>query len=476
MKPALVWLLAATTPVFAGSVFISGNLVVSVEGNGQQTAGVTYTSNQAAPLSLYQFTTAGSLVNTFTLPQIASGNNLAVSGEYGSSSEGALQLSSDGRYLTLGGYGVNADAFNANPGSYSAVSTNTALAQSGSLTGLSYTPVARVAALIDSNGGVDSSTAVYNIYNGNNIRSVATADGVNLYLSGQGTSPDLTGGVFYTTDGSSSAVSITGKDTNSKTTNQDTRIVEIYNNTLYVSVDSREGSGSNRSFVGTLGAPPSTTLYNANNGPTQLAGTGTSTGKYTTTALTGNAFNAGLQINLSPEGYFFANSTTLYIADSGDGKQTSATSPAGDGGLQKWSFSSGTWNLDYTLYQGLNLVKNPVFDNTVTSGTTGLQALTGHVDSNGNVELFATNYTVNGTDQTYLYGITDTLAATTLAADLNSHTFTTLATAPTDTTFKGVSFAPTVDPVPEPATLFVSGSALLFLAGLRRRTVHNAAK
>jgi hypothetical protein len=459
----------SVSPVFAGSVFLTGNVVVSVEGNGAQTQGVTYGNNQAAPLSLFQYTSGGTFVNSLVLPQTPSGANLAVSGEYGSSSEGALQLSGDGRYLTIGGYGVNAAAFNSNSGQYSA-NGNPALAQSGNLTGQSYTAVPRVVALIDSNGGVNSSTGVYNVFDTNNIRSAYTVDGTNIYISGQGNGSDQTAGVFYTTVGGNSGVSITGKDTTGKTLSQDTRIVQVYNNTLYVSTDSKGGSNSARSFVGALGAPPATTLFNANSGPTQLTGFGTSaTGKYTTTSLTGNAFNAGLQINLSPEGYFFANSTTLYVADSGFGKQNSATSAAGDGGLQKWSLSGGTWTLDYTLYQGLSLVKNPNLDSTVTSGTTGLLALAGQVDGSGNVQLFATNYTVNGNDQTYLYSITDTLAATTLSADLNPKTFTLLATAPTNTTFKGVSFAPTVDPVPEPASVWLIGGALAMMGGVRLR-------
>jgi hypothetical protein len=68
--------------------------------------------------------------------------------------------------------------------------------------------------------------------------------------------------------------------------------------------------------------------------PTQLPGAGTSTGKLTITDATTNGINsAGQQINLSPEDYYFANATTLYIADSGDGKQDSANSALGDGGL-----------------------------------------------------------------------------------------------------------------------------------------------
>jgi hypothetical protein len=249
------------------------------------------------------------------LPQSDSGANSVVSSEYGSSSEGTLQLSGNGFYLTVMGYGVNAADFNDNPGSFSPLSTNTALGQSGSMTGQTYTPVPRVVALIDAFGNVDSTTALFNIFNGNNPRSAYTLDGTNIYVSGQGTSPDATGGVFFTTLGSSSATPITGLDTNSKTSSQDSREVQIFNNTLYVSVDSRQGSGSNRDFIGTLGSPPSTSLFNNGSGPTMLPGFGNSggTGKVSISSganSTGNGLNAGLQINLSPNNYFFANSTT----------------------------------------------------------------------------------------------------------------------------------------------------------------------
>jgi hypothetical protein len=121
------------------------------------------------------------------------------------------------------------------------------------------------------------------------------------------------------------------------------------------------------------------------------------------------------------------------------------------------------------MFQGLSLVKNPNLDSAVTSGTAGLLALTGQLNGSGNVQLFATNYTVNGSDQTYLYSITDTLAATTLATDLNPKTFTVLATAPTNTTFKGVSVAPTVDPVPEPASVWLIGGVLAMMGDVRLR-------
>jgi hypothetical protein len=183
------------------------------------------------------------------------------------------------------------------------------------------------------------------------------------------------------------------------------------------------------------------------------------TGKLTINALTTNGINTvGEMVNLSPEDYFFANATTLYVADSGNPKNDSTVSSGtsiGDGGLQKWVFNGKTWNLDYTLSTGLNLVAN-----TSASGTTGLFGLTGEVVGNS-VELYATNATVGDTDATFLYGLTDSLSA---IAPATGEAFTQLAAAPADSNFKGVAFAP----VPEPANWAMMLMGFGGLGGLLR--------
>ena len=471
-------LLAATSSLAYGQAFTgfdAGDIVVSVEGNGVvgATSGA-YTDNQAAPLSLFEYlengTASASYVGSDVLSQTSSGANSAISGEYGSSSEGGLQLSGNGQYLTIMGYGVNAAAFNANPTAYGTPTTEPdALAQSSSIQSSAYTAVARVVALVGANGSADTSTDLYGVFNQNNPRSVYSVDGTSFYVSGQGDSPDATGGVFYATKGATSATSITGLDTNSKTSAQDTRFVTVYNNQLYVSVDSTEGSGSNRSFIGTLGSAGSlpTSVANNNGGPTQIPESSvTSSGKYTITAASANGVNSiGQQVNLSPEAYFFANATTLYIADSGAPKNTSASSAYGDGGLQKWTFNGSNWVLDYTVSAGLNLVANANAKSTDTSGTTGLLGLTGKVVG-GTVQLYATNYTIGDLDQTYLYGVSDTLASTTAAV---GEGFTQLAAAPADSSFKGVSFAPqAISAAPEPSTWALTIAGIGMIGGMLR--------
>jgi hypothetical protein len=464
-----------------GFTFAPGDLVVAVEGNGSNTAAMysgnsgtsagTYLDNQAAPLTLYQYalngTSSVSANGMLVLPQTTvAGGNYAVSGEYGSSSEGTLQLSGNGQYLTIMGYGVNAQTYN------STLDLNgggTALAQSNNSPATGTTNnIPRVIALIGSNGTVNSTTALSNVFNGNNPRSVYTTNGSNFYISGQG-NDDLTGGVFYVSGlGATSATPITGADTNSKsngTYNQDTRDVQIVNGQLTVSVDSSEGTASKGydiDGIGTLGAqgsPPTTTL---NKQPTLLNGL---QGAITLNGTNGNTVNNtnGEMVYLSPDNYFYANSTTLYVADTGapkNGSKGTATDAPGLGGLQKWSFNGTSWQLDYTISAGLNLVPyyNTVTKSLTSDGVSGLYGLTGKV-VNGNVEIFATSYVLGDTDQTYLYGLSDVLADT-QASQVTGESFATLAAAPADSSFKGVSFAP----VPLPSSVWTLLSGLAGLA------------
>jgi hypothetical protein len=412
--------------------FYAGDLVVGIVGDGDGSG--TYTDNQATPITLEEITTTGSIVGTMVLAQtttIVNGTTeYAISGEYGSSSEGYLQLSADGQSLVIGGYGVNAATYNDGG---AAVYGNAALAQSTSLIGTQYTPVARVIADISYTGTVDTSTALYNVFDTNNIRSVATVDGTSFYVGGQGVKGDTTQGVFYAQDGANTATAIN--------TATDVRDVQILNGALYVSTDSKQGSGgtSNISLYATLPTSAAT--------GTVLPGID---GSITLTAGEENGINnadVGSAVNLSPEGYFFADATTLYIADGGTPKEGGV----GDGGLQKWSFADGSWHLDYTLAAGLDLVAN-----TASAGTTGLIGLSGTVVG-GEVYLYATNETVGDLDQKYVYAIADTLSATTLPTD---ESFTAIVTAAADTNIRGISFAPTSSSETTP-TLVVSSGAVV---------------
>ncbi len=423
--------------------FTAGDLVLSLSGDGDGSG--TYTDNQASAIALYEYSVTGTatatLAGQFVLPQTTTMNGSvtesAISGEYGSSSEGTLQLSSDGQSLVIAGYGINAATYNqAEAGDTKTTGPygSNALAQTTSVPGGASIVVPRVVADINAAGVVDTSTSLTSVYNLNNPRSVATANGTSFYVSGQG-NKDATQGVFSAADGT------TGSNATPINTSIDTRIAELYNGTLYVSQDSSQAKNTgNISSYGT--SPTGTTTA------TPLAGI---SGTVTLAAGQGNAINGSTgTVDQSPEGFFFANATTLYVADSGNPKGGTA----GDGGLQKYTFANNTWNLDYTISAGLNLVANTTKDpGAGGNATTGLIGLTGVV-TGGTVQLYATNATVGDLNATYLYGVTDTLAATTAVP---GQTFTQLAAAPADSNIRGVAFAP-------------QAAAVCFAQGTRVRT------
>ncbi len=231
----------------------------------------------------------------------------------------------------------------------------------------------------------------------------------------------------------------------------------ISGNTLYVT----KGSGSNGINtvyqVGTAGSLP--TAANAAAAPiTILPGFPTTLAKDATNT------------SLYPFGLFFANADTLYVAD--EGPQSLAADP--NAGLEKWSLVNGTWQLDYTLQNGLNLDQTysvPGYPTADDPAVTGLRNLTGVVNPDGTVTLYAATATYSnlgdpGADPNGLVAITDSLDATTLPG---GEGFGTVVAPAYGVVVRGVAFAPEAGTsVPEPGSVALLGAGLMTLLMARR--------
>jgi len=214
------------------------------------------------------------------------------------------------------------------------------------------------------------------------------------------------------------------------------RGLTIFNNTLFVT----KGSGGN-------GIDTVYQVGNAGTLPTPSTAASTQI-----TILPGFpvtlAKTAGIN-DIYPFGIWFANANTLYVADEGDGVVADAAKST-KAGLQKWSLVNGTWQLDYVLQNGLNLGQPYTVANYPTSlnpATAGLRNLTGIVNNNGTVTIYAVTSTVSangdqGADPNLLVKITDLLTNTT-AAQAGSEQFSVVMSAPAGQVLRGVAFAPT---------------------------------
>jgi hypothetical protein len=169
-----------------------------------------------------------------------------------------------------------------------------------------------------------------------------------------------------------------------------------------------------------------------------------------------------------PFGVWFANATTLYVADEGNGTTTfdpasgkfTAAATQTTAGLQKWVFDSslGAWKLAYVLQAGLNLGipytidhyptgQNPATNLPWAPAADGLRNLTGRVNQDGTATIWAITSTVSGSgdqgaDPNQLVMITDRLAATTAPA---GESFAVVRTARFGEVLRGVSFTPGTD-------------------------------
>jgi hypothetical protein len=449
-----------------------------------------------SPIFLDQITPNGYLINTLhvpdgTGPRGSAANKIVTS--FSSKSELALNLSTNGRDITFVGYDAvpnTVDASNAStPGDPDPTNP----------VGPAYY---RVVAEVNQWGHFHYT--VTNAYSGDNGRAAIlnNSDGSNLlYASGNagnGSTPEPVGVILgagaqimtpqYIPESAQIAAGIgqptplgsfnitqlgdphdkIGKDTNF-------RGLTVYNNVVYYT----KGSGGNGIntvyFIDTTGTAcpdgiglpqPGATLPTspiAITDPTELQTLGVQ--PYNMCILQG--FPTTLAKSASedafPFGLWFANPDTLYVADEGNGTNTydtttgtySAAAAQTTAGLQKWVFNGTQWNLAYTLTAGLNLGQPytvPGYPTGINSGTglpwspatDGLRNLTGRVNPNGTVTIWAITSTVSGggdqgADPNKLVAITDPLSATTPAPWEH---FVTLRTAGFGQVLRGVAFTP----------------------------------
>jgi len=189
---------------------------------------------------------------------------------------------------------------------------------------------------------------------------------------------------------------------------------------------------------------------------------------YNMCVLKGFPTNLAKTATMFPFGVWFADAKTLYVADEGNGTATysaasntyTAAAAQTTAGLQKWVFneSTGSWSLAYTLQAGLNLgvpysvAGYPTGANSVTGlpwspATDGLRNITGRVNRDGTVTIWAITSTVSGSgdqgaDPNKLVTITDKLTAATLPA---GESFATVKTAGFGEALRGISFTPGTD-------------------------------
>jgi hypothetical protein len=433
----------------------------------------------SSPIFLDNLTLEGKELGTLAVP-----SDLIVT-SFSSKSELALNRSVDGRSLTFMGYqgGPGCGAGPVSPTAPNLIdvsaSNTPAICDPTNSVRSSFlsnpvvpTAYYRAVAEVDANGGVSVTDG--NAYSGDNGRAAIKGGNGQYYMVGNDNSGNLSKKQLPITPTGIDLINATGAETLTpgQTTvppnigmigrllfagdkpGKDTnfRGLTIFDNTMYISKGSG-GNGINSVYqVGTAGTLPT--------------GSATDLATVPLTILLGFPNTATSTSTAFPFGMFFANATTLYVCDEGDGvllpgqiingqpniadAQTLATA-----GVQKWVLQNGTWVRLYVLQNGLDIgvpYSVPDYPTSLDPATGGCRNMIGRVNGDGTVMIWAVTSTISpngdqGADPNKLVRVTDLLSATTLPnghrnGDRSLGYFETIRAAQAGEVFRGIAFAP----------------------------------
>jgi hypothetical protein len=427
-----------------------------------------------SPIFLDDMTTDGFVVGTLPIPT----DQIVTS--FSSKSELALNRSVDGRSLTFMGYrgGVGCGGSTVSP-----TEPNLLDVSNGNtpgvcdptnpiITNIVSNPVVptayyRAVAEVDDDGHMSFTDG--NAFSGDNGRAAIKGGNGLYYMVGNDNDGNLSKKQLSTTQDGVNLVNDTGAEllfpggspalppnvdmigrleVGSDKPGKDTnfRGLTIFNNTVYVS----KGSGSNGI----------NTVYQVGTAGTLPTGSATALAAAPITVLPGFPDTAASTTTAFPFGLWFANPTTLYVCDEGDG---TLVTPAVNGniadtqsqqtaGLQKWVLIKGTWTREYILQNGLNIgVPYSVarYPSSLNPATGGCRNIIGQNNDDGTVTIFAITSTVSangdtGADPNKLVKVTDRISDTTLPTGHDSlGRFTTVRSAQAGEVFRGIALAPT---------------------------------
>jgi hypothetical protein len=434
----------------------------------------------------------GFVINSLEVPNSSERGITAASDQmvtsFSSKSEIALNLSNDGRYVTFMGYVAPIDAIdlsNANtPGAVdptNPVGENVirAVAQVDRYAKFQFTETNAYsgnngrAAILNHSHGRSLIYTSGNAGNGSNPQPVGIILGAGTQILSPANAPESAQNPGTPTPVGSFNITQLGYTADKIGKDDNFRGLTLFNNVLYYSKGSGGNGVNSVYFLDTTG----TACPNGVGLPSPGATLPTTPLSY----VAANLQTTGLPSNMCilagfpaipnkfatttafPFGIWFANATTLYIADEGDGyaggtdlfTHAAAQSTAG---LQKWVFNSSTnsWNLAYTLQTGLNLGapytvrdyptgNNPVTGLPWTPATDGLRNITG-ATGEGYAAIWGITSTVSGNgdqgaDPNQLVVVFDSLKNTDPTVGMNERFFT-LRQGRSGEVLRGVSFTP----------------------------------